>query len=535
MGGFFNRRAVAVIGILWLLFGGLYIYYLQDSQRKVLRSQLAHESAILHRIVSQRVVQHDAHLTSLSALALAGENPEPDLFLQISRAIQNFYPRITAIDLVSLGTGKVSITSRLASRHIPDIEKLLIAAARRSQGELVVLPSPLSSISYLLIKRSPNNDQARFALALQIDAAALVNTGAPIWRSEGASIELLTADGISLAGASQGNVSQVEKMQWLQPLTIRSTLASRTQPLQLTTQIQPALASLYPATRIVSGLVTISVMLFVAFLIGRLLADIRRAERRARLGEQGAQIAHASRINALGEMASGMAHELTQPLTAILSNSQAGVRLLSGDSEDLPRVQEVFAANIAQAKKAARILARLRDWSRRKSTEAVAVPINTCIDNVVFLLDADLKRSGIDIRITAPEQSPIVLGDAVEIEQLLFNLVRNAMDALLQANYTTRERIIELGCASSQVHVTIKIKDNGPGIHSAMINKVFEPFATSKPDGMGLGLALCERIVERMNGEIAISNAKGVGAVAVVTLPLHETANAQDTHVVHRT
>ena len=224
------------------------------------------------------------------------------------------------------------------------------------------------------------------------------------------------------------------------------------------------------------------------------------------------------RTNALGEIASGIAHELTQPLTAILSQSQAGVHLLARGEKSMESVTEILQANVAQSKRAGDILSRLRDWTRQKPAVMKLQRLNECMHNVALLLGAEAQRLSIDLSVKADAADPTVMGDAVEIEQVIFNLVRNAMEALERDN--SSERRIQMTSSVSAQHVIVEVLDNGPGIAAEMRERLFEPFITGKENGMGLGLALCERIVERMNGRIEIGIAEGGGVSARVFLAL---------------
>ena len=144
--------------------------------------------------------------------------------------------------------------------------------------------------------------------------------------------------------------------------------------------------------------------------------------------------------------------------------------------------------------------------------------MNRCIENVVFLLGPDSRRQGIDVTVQTDSAEPQVLGDSVEIEQVLFNLVRNALEALEPAS--TGMKTIHVTSLISGQQVILSVTDNGPGIDPEMRERLFEPFATGKEKGMGLGLVLCERIVERMDGDIDIHNTLDGGVTARIRLPL---------------
>ena len=511
-------KTLVIVIAVWMIIGLAYLYYTAISQRTLIETELERETGTLHRIVSQRADQHDAHLTSLSALAISGEVPQTDLVLQVAGAIQRFYPRVTEIDLVSLRQDLPSITTRTSSDDVAAVRSVARAAATRSSGKFELLSSPVSAGRYLIVKRSPNTDAARFGLTIEVDAQALTKTESPFWKKSGASVTLSLPDETLLVGESTAGSSLAVDSVFTQSLITRHELGSRTQPLILSTKFVYGAGDLFPIERIIIGLVSIGSILAALVIVLKLLSKTRSAEQRARLGEQDARIAHASRVNALGEIASGMAHELNQPLTAILSQSQAGVRLIARHDTDPMVIEKILANNIAQSKRAADIIVRLREWTRTTPPESAPQDVNRCIENVVFLLGPDSRRQGVDVTVQTALADLQVLGDSVEIEQVLFNLVRNAMEALEKTS--TGRKTIRVSSLVSGQQVVLAITDNGAGIDPEMRERLFEPFATGKEKGMGLGLVLCERIVERMGGSIEIADALGGGVTAQVKFPL---------------
>jgi signal transduction histidine kinase len=511
------KTLVTVVAV-WVISGLAYLYYTAVTQRALIETELERETGTLHRIVSQRADQHDAHLTSLSALAISEETPQIDLVLQVAGAIQRFYPRVTEIDLVSLRPDLPSISTRTSSDDVTEIRSVGRAAAARSSGKFELLPSPVSAGRYLIVKRSPNTDAARFGLTIEVDARALAKTESPFWKKPGASVALSLPDESLLFGESIEGLSRAADSVFTRSLVTQRELGSRTQPLILTTRFVYGAGDLFPVEQVAIGLVTIGTILAALVLVIKLASKTRSAEQRARLGEQDARIAHASRVNALGEIASGMAHELNQPLTAILSQSQAGVRLLARHDTDPVAIERILKSNITQSKRAADIIVRLREWT--STTPPVSVPqnVNRCIENVVFLLGPDCRRQGIGVTVQTDPAGPEVSGDSVEIEQVLFNLVRNAMEALEQSSKEVKT--IRVSSLISDQQVVLAVTDNGPGIDPEMRERLFEPFVTGKKKGMGLGLVLCERIVERMGGNIDIQDTLDGGVTAQIRLPL---------------
>ena len=231
-----------------------------------------------------------------------------------------FYPRIIGISLVPLdGEDRVlEIGVREA-----DLRELIRAAADRSTGAPVLVRYPSDLPAYLIVKRSPNSEAARYGLALVIDAAALLDGDSDYWTRAEATRWLALPDGTPLVGAA-GNVQTPQ---------FTRALSSGTQPLELKTAIRMTMSDILPPGRVVLVLAVIALGALALRVIGRQRAEVRAAEARAELSGLETRLSHASRVNALGEMASGMAHELTQPLTAILAQAQAARHLAArGDT-----------------------------------------------------------------------------------------------------------------------------------------------------------------------------------------------------------
>jgi signal transduction histidine kinase len=197
----------------------------------------------------------------------------------------------------------------------------------------------------------------------------------------------------------------------------------------------------------------------------------------------------------MGEMASGMAHELAQPLTAILSQAQAGRHLARRG--DVERLGTVLDDTVTQAQRAADILDRLRRWSKPNRAPSKPCALHDAAQTVERLLALEAKSRGATITLSLHDAPLMIDANPVELEQVVFNLVRNALDASNVAQVTIRTDIV--GNAA-----VLDVIDNGPGVPEEIRPRIFEPFVTGKPDGTGLGLALCQRLVEEMGGEIEL-------------------------------
>ncbi|MDK3075834.1 ATP-binding protein [Sedimentitalea sp. JM2-8] len=502
-----NGRTVTVLGWLGLLI--LTVVGMAALERQRLFSELQTKAEILHRLASQRADQHDAHLTSLSALATAGEAERRDLFLDVAATIMRFYPRIVAIDLVPLDRlGRYVTTRPGLSNELADI---IVADARSSDGALVLRADLEAEGRYLVIKRSPNTDEARFGLALTVDAPELLATDDAFWLRPSMKRALYLPDGTVLFRTR----AETAAMQF------RKALGSTSQPLILEAGIAPRLADLLPAGRLLAVLAVMTGLYLLAILGLRQLTRARRAERLARLSADDARLAHASRVNALGEMASGMAHELTQPLTAILSQAQAGRRLAKlGDIEGS---EAGFGRIVEQAKRAAVILDRLRDWTRPQSGRIEPVPINEAVGNVEALLRRDIEAGHVTLSTDLSATRNITLQlDRIALEQIVFNLLRNAVEAADES----ADRWVRVASEATGTGIVVEVSDSGPGVPEHIRERVFEPFVTGKKEGTGLGLALCQRLAERLGGDLSLAEDRAE-TVFRLWLPVPDVENRE--------
>ncbi|MBS7661699.1 sensor histidine kinase [Pseudomonas lalucatii] len=220
---------------------------------------------------------------------------------------------------------------------------------------------------------------------------------------------------------------------------------------------------------------------------------------------------------ASGLLPPGVAHELNQPLTAILAQVRAAERLLD-DEEERPAVRQALLASAGQARRAADIIRRMRELVTPSSPSSpAAVDPDTLAASLLFLRQDELARRGIRLtwRNTSPGARP--LGDRVALEQILHNLVQNAADALADA---PGARHIVLSGGVEGTEYQFSVSDNGPGIPDEVLPRLFEPFYTTRAHGMGLGLALCETLAGAMDGRISARNLDPLGACVALRLPL---------------
>ena len=277
-------------------------------------------------------------------------------------------------------------------------------------------------------------------------------------------------------------------------------------------------SDILPPGRVALVLAVIALGAMALRVIGRQRAKVRAAEARAELSGLETRLSHASRVNALGEMASGMAHELTQPLTAILAQAQAARHLAARGDTD--RVAGILEEVVGQTRRASAILDRLRTWTRPRERTAEPIDLRDCIRVAETLLAGQAQELGARISLTMPPSALTVEGDRVELEQVLFNLMRNALDAVAES---AGAREVAVDASLDGEMAVIDVSDTGPGIRADVRDRLFTPFVTTRESGTGLGLALSHRLVERAGGDLTVVEARE-GARFRISLPLARAA-----------
>ncbi len=244
----------------------------------------------------------------------------------------------------------------------------------------------------------------------------------------------------------------------------------------------------------------------------RKLADIEARRRQA-------EIAHLSRVTMLGELSGAVAHELNQPLTAILSNAQAALRLLDREDRPLGEVREILSDIVDEDRRAGEVIRRLRVLLRKGEVQLDPVELSSVVDDVLKLLRSDLLSHGVTVTTELPDRLPRVMGDEVQIEQVLVNLVANACDAMAARDEGTRCVRLTADLDGAEA-VRVSVADTGCGLPPADLERVFEPFVTTKAQGMGLGLTVCRTIVGAHGGRLWAVNNEGGGATFHFTIPV---------------
>ncbi|MCG3203235.1 MAG: Adaptive-response sensory-kinase SasA [Gammaproteobacteria bacterium] len=245
------------------------------------------------------------------------------------------------------------------------------------------------------------------------------------------------------------------------------------------------------------------------------VSEARQAEEETRTLRM--QLWHTDRVARSGMLTASLAHELNQPLTAILSNSQAALRFLASGNPDIAELRETLEDIVRDDKRAAAVISGLRAMVRHKASEREGVGMAAVLTEILALLRSELIGAGVELT-TDLDQDCSVLADRVQLQQVVLNLVMNAVEAMRDSK--TEERRISVSCRGADGAVQVRVQDTGPGIPPERRRSVFDAFATTKPQGMGLGLAVCRSIVESHGGRIWLEPAAGArGATFVFSIP----------------
>jgi two-component system sensor kinase FixL len=241
-----------------------------------------------------------------------------------------------------------------------------------------------------------------------------------------------------------------------------------------------------------------------------------RQKTEARLQELQTELVHISRLTAMGEMASALAHELNQPLSAIANYLKGAKRLLADRADDDSNmVRGAMDKAAEQSLRAGQIIRRLRDFVARGESERRVESINKLIEEASALALVGAKEHGVRVRYQIDAAQDLILADKVQIQQVLLNLFRNAIEAVAQG---TRRELLVASRPSANGMVEVSVADTGPGISPDIAEQLFQPFVTTKPQGMGVGLSISRTIIEAHGGQIWTEPNPGGGAIFKFTL-----------------
>jgi PAS domain S-box-containing protein len=248
---------------------------------------------------------------------------------------------------------------------------------------------------------------------------------------------------------------------------------------------------------------------------------VRAEEQRDKLRQLEAELAHLDRVTMLGELTASIAHEVNQPLSGVVSNASACLRWMGGESPNMEEAREAVRRIVRDGKRAAEVVARVRALTKRTAASREKLDLNETIREVLAIVGDEAKKNKILIRTEFADDVFPVLGDRVQLQQVLLNLVMNAMEAMSNVGEDERELAITTrNVDPNQVQVTVQ--DSGTGLDPHTMPKIFDPFYTTKPHGMGMGLAICRSILQAHGGQLWAAANDGPGTSFHFTLPRHE-------------
>ena len=247
-------------------------------------------------------------------------------------------------------------------------------------------------------------------------------------------------------------------------------------------------------------------------------AQAREAERRYR--DMQMELAHANRVATMGQLTASIAHEVKQPIAATVSNAQAALRWLGRQPPDLEEVRQALAHIVQDGKRAGDVVGRIRDLIKKAPPREDRLDINEAVREVIELTRSEAAKSGVQVCTELADRLPLIQGDRVQLQQVMLNLIINAVEAMSGVSDGPRELLISTG-ASDAGDVRVAVRDSGPGLTPASLERLFEPFCTTKPGGLGLGLSICRSIIEAHSGRLWVSANVPRGATFQFTLLVH--------------
>lgn len=445
------------------------------------------DARIVHRLLSQQAVQHDAilqTLTLLGTLETAG-HPEQRLSLVYSHIL--------------------SVQRSEARQPWPDPVLQSAQDRSRTAGHAVLVDTDFSHNQYRVLLAGQAN-----SYALTIDALRMVPWSDWPMDATTSPVQVALMQGEQTLVLQAGDLGAATSQGW--NFLAHKTLASPSQPFDVVSQQHVSPAAL-PWALMAAVAVGWAALLAAARALILQIQNRRRAEARLRMGQL-------TRLNTLGELAAGMAHELNQPLTAILATSQAAQRLLQDDPIEPADVQHALQQTVQQARRAADVLGRLRRSVERPGLASETHALNplALVRKALDLLAPELQRAHITPQVQCIGAPFEVVADAVALEQILHNLLTNAIHALEQVPVPRRTLTLVLERRADLGHLIVR--DTGPGIPADALPHVFEPFFTTRKDGLGLGLSLCETLAASMGGTLTAQAAQPHGTELCLTLAI---------------
>jgi C4-dicarboxylate-specific signal transduction histidine kinase len=229
-------------------------------------------------------------------------------------------------------------------------------------------------------------------------------------------------------------------------------------------------------------------------------------------------LAHANRITTMGQLTASIAHEVTQPIAAVLTTADAALRWLDAQPPDLGEVRQALGEIIKDGNRASDIIGRIRGLIKKAPPRHDPLDINQAIFDATTLTRSELLRHRISLQIQPAQELPVVRADRIQLQQVLLNLIINAIEAMSAVNEGPRELLIS-SSSNAVDSVLVAVRDSGPGLTPESFDRMFQAFHTTKPDGIGIGLSICRSIVEAHGGRVWATANAPQGAIFQFTLP----------------
>ncbi len=237
------------------------------------------------------------------------------------------------------------------------------------------------------------------------------------------------------------------------------------------------------------------------------------------------KLAQVTRLGLMGEMASGIAHEVNQPLTAISNYAQASLNLIKTESPDLEKLADILAKTRQQALQAGQIIHRMRRYLKSQARDRRTIDLNSLIKNAVGFCQSELKQNSVLLNFEPECSLPPVYVDKIQIEQVLINLIRNSVDAMIKLPATVPRQLSICTCLTVDSNIQVRVKDSGLGIDKDQQQKILTPFYTTKTDGMGMGLSISRSLIEAHEGNLHFNSKPGKGTTFYFTLPIRKNSD----------
>jgi C4-dicarboxylate-specific signal transduction histidine kinase len=237
------------------------------------------------------------------------------------------------------------------------------------------------------------------------------------------------------------------------------------------------------------------------------------------------ELAHVTRVTTLGELAASIAHEVNQPLAAVTTNAEASLRWLNRREPDINEAAQALERILSETFRASEVIRRIRALSRKADPQRAPVDLREVIEDSVSLVAREIQRARVELLQDIALDAPNVMGDRIQLQQVLINLLINGMQAMGGRQDSPRKMHLLLR-RDAQNEIVVEVRDNGPGIQPDDMGRLFNAFFTTKPEGMGMGLSICRSIIEAHGGRIWAQSQPGEGAALLFALP----RQAETTH-----